>query len=64
MAKRDVSIFSLVLIFLDIKCSNVCHIFVPQYEGLALADIMHEAIKSQLLMQHMPDEKEITKLPK
>ena len=37
---------------------------VPQYEGLSIQDILAEAKKNQVFMQHMPDEKEQSKLPK
>ena len=38
--------------------------FVPQYEGLSISDILKEARNNETFMQHMPDLKEVPKLPK
>ena len=47
-----------------IKCSSVNHLNLPQYEGLALKDIMARVRNNEEFQKHMPIEKELLKIPK
>ena len=47
-----------------IKCSNINHIYCPQYQNLSIESILKELKGNPMFMKHMPDEKEIPKLPK
>ncbi len=47
-----------------IKASAVNHLNLPQYEGLALKDIMARCRNNETFQHHMPIEKELLKIPK
>ena len=47
-----------------IKASAANHLNLPQYEGLALKDIMARCRNNEEFQKHMPIEKELLKIPK
>ena len=47
-----------------ILANEMVHLTVPQYEGLTLDDILEKWKGHQTLMQYLPIEREIIKLPK
>ncbi len=47
-----------------IKSDRACRLRIPQYEGLALDDVMAFADQHQEVYQYLPDPVEIRKCPK
>jgi hypothetical protein len=47
-----------------ISCYKVRHLYVPQYESLKLAHIMDCVMKIPEALLHLPDLRELPKVPK
>ena len=47
-----------------IKCDDVKFLSAPQYDGLAIHDILNEAIKYPEVMKHLPDDRDMHKVPR
>ena len=48
----------------DLKNENAKHLPVPQYEGLGTADILDWCGDHPIVLEYLPDEREIRKIPK
>ena len=46
------------------KCDAVKQIYVPQYEGLSVATMQHQALKYPEVADYLPDAKELPKVPR
>ena len=63
---------SVSLVFVDlctkkklfIKCDDVKFLACPQYEGLAVHDILEEAGKDERVLKYLPDERDMHKVPR
>ena len=49
---------------LFIKCDDVKFLACPQYEGLAIHDILQEASKTELVCKYLPDDRDMHKVPR
>ena len=66
------AINSVPLVFADlctkkklfIKCDDVKFLACPQYEGLAVHDILEEAGKDERVLKYLPDERDMHKVPR
>ena len=45
-------------------CEHAKHLSVPQYEGLGIADILTWCGDHPKVLDYLPDEREIRKIPK
>ena len=49
---------------LFITCDEVKFLACPQYEGLAVHDILQEASKEERMHKYLPDERDMHKVPR
>ena len=47
-----------------IHCDKVRYLSVPQYEGLGIKEILAEAKRHEVVLQHLPHEDDLKRLPR
>ena len=47
-----------------VNCDNVRYLSLPQYEGLGIKEILHQALGSGVVNDYLPEQDEFRKLPR